>query len=199
MKIHKLFLAALITSCFAAAPALRAVVIQPPGATWEYTFSTPLDVNWKTGAGGGFLSGAAPFGNQSGGDFGFNTLWDADGGDGTDVYARRTIDLTGYDLTTIAWDLGVDNGFALYANGILVGSGNAEGFTSRWEYTGGFSGALVAGINYIAVELEDHGGATAFDMQIRGDLAPSTSVPDGGSTLGLLLAAVGLLAAARRK
>jgi hypothetical protein len=197
MKAYQKFLVATLATCLACAATVQADVIQAPGAVWEYTFSTPSDVNWKTGAGGGFATGTAPFGNTSGGDFGYSTFWGADGGDGVDVYLRRTLDLTGYDLSTIAWDLGVDNGFALYANGVLVGAANAEGFTSRWEYTGGFGSSLVAGINYIAVELEDHGGATAFDMQIRGER--STSVPDAGSTLGLLLLSAGLLAAARRK
>lgn len=197
MKVSPKFLVATLATFLAGAATVQADVIQAPGAVWEYTFSTPSDVNWKTGAGGGFATGAAPFSNQGSGDFGANTFWGADGSDGVDVYLRRTIDLTGYDLSTIAWDLGVDNGFALYANGFLVGSDNAEGFTSRWEYTGAFGSSLVAGINYIAVELEDHGGATAFDMQIRGER--STSVPDTGSTLGLLLLSAGLLAAVRRK
>jgi len=197
MKFSHKFLVAFFSFCLAGGAALRADIIQAPGAVWEYTFSSPSDVNWKTGAGSGFVTGAAPFGNTSGGDFGANTFWGADGGDGVDVYLRRTLDLTGYDLSTIAWDLGVDNGFSLYANGVLVGSGNAEGFAARWEYTGGFGGSLVAGINYLAVELEDHGGATAFDMQIRGER--STSVPDSGTTLGLLLLSAGLLAIRRRK
>ena len=45
-----------------------------------------------------------------------------------------------------------------------VASDNAEGFTFRWEYSGTFP-SLNAGTNVIAVALEDHGGATAFDME----------------------------------
>lgn len=87
--------------------------------------------------------------------------------DGDDLWVRRTIDLTGVDLSQVSWGLGVDNGFKLYANGTLIDAQNAGGGTHRWEYTGGFGGALVSGVNVIAVALEDHGGATAFDMEIN--------------------------------
>jgi hypothetical protein len=100
------------------------------------------------------------------------TVWPADGLDGDDLWVRTSIDLTGITLSTVVWGLGVDNGFKLYAKGVLVGEGNAEGFTFCWEYSGGFGGALVPGINVIDVALEDHGGATAFDMEITGDTAP---------------------------
>ena len=78
----------------------------------------------------------------------------------------------------------MDNGFKLYLNGNLVASDNAEGFTSRWEYSGALTGAL-PGNNIVALALEDHGGATAFDMQITGNSIP-TGVPDSGPTLALL-------------
>lgn len=89
---------------------------------------------------------------------------------GDDLWVRTAVDLTGIDLSSADWGLGVDNGFKLYANGVLVGSGNAEGYTFRWEYTGGFGTALVPATNVIAVALEDHGGATAFDMVFNAKL-----------------------------
>jgi hypothetical protein len=107
------------------------------------------------------------------------------------------VDLTGYDLSSVLWDLGVDNGFKLYANGALVASDNAEGFTFRWEYSGGFAGTLVPGANVIAVALEDHGGFTAFDMQITGDRVPG--VPDSGSTVLLLGLTLGGLSCLRTR
>jgi hypothetical protein len=64
----------------------------------------------------------------------------------------------------------VDNGYKLYVNGALISQANAEGFTSRWEYTGSFP-ALNPGLNFIALALEDHGGQTAFDMQITAGTA----------------------------
>ncbi len=146
-------------------------VILPPGSTWEYTFSDPTsDPGWNRTT-GGWASGPAPFGSSPGLDPNFQarTEWPADGSDGDDLWIRTTVDLSNADLSAVVWQLGVDNGFTLYVNGKLIDSGNAEGYTNRWEYSGTFAADdLVAGENVIAVALEDHGGATAFDMQVTG-------------------------------
>jgi len=192
----RIFILSLIVGC-GMATAMQAEEILAPKSTWEYTFSDPTgDPTWNTttGLGGIWASGPAPFGNTtntSNGDFDRATEWLADGSDGDDLWVRKAVDLKGFDLTTVGWDLGVDNGFKLYANGVLIDSRNAEGFTSRWEYMGGFGGALHNGVNIIAAALEDHGGATAFDMQITG-------VPEPGTVgmLGLLM--VGAVARRRR-
>jgi len=166
-----------------------------PGTVWEYTFANPTgDPTWNTSTGIGILfpsSGNAPFGNQIGpfgpdvsGHFSRVTVWPADGSDGDDLWVRRSLDLSCVDLSTVRWDLGVDNGFKLYLNGALVAAANAEGYTFRWEYSGDFSAVPVnQGINYIAVALEDHGGLTAFDMQVTGDLGVCD--PVGGTLLSI--------------
>lgn len=196
MKISSLLCSALFASVAVSA---NADVILAPGATYEYTFSDPTaSATWNTTL-GGWTTGAAPFGNTGGGDFGANTVWPASGDRLDDLWVRIGVDLTGYNLSTIAFDLGVDNGFKLYANGTFVAGDNAEGFTSRWEYTGSVpAGSLHSGVNVFAVALEDHGGLTAFDMQLRGDRRPS-GVPDGGSTLGVLGLALAGLGLYRRK
>ena len=170
--------------------AANASTILSTGSTWEYTFADPTgDALWATTGGAGWLSGPAPFGNHccNADGFDFATLWPADGDDGDDLWVRKSVDFTGFNLSSIAWDLGVDNGFKLYLNGVLVTSANAEGYTFMWEYSGVFPGAL-PGMNVVAVALEDHGGLTAFDMQITG-----TAVPDLTSTMSLMLTGLGVL------
>ena len=164
-------------------------ILAPASGGWEYTFSDPTaDPTWNTTT-GGWAVGGAPFGNVFAGDFGYGsggTLWE----EHDELWVRRTVDFTGFDLSSIRWNLGVDNGFALYLNGVLISSANAEGYTFRWEYPNGtFAGAL-PGTNILAVALEDHGGLTAFDMEITGTALP---VPDLGGTLPLLLTALGAL------
>lgn len=153
-------------------------VILPPGSTWEYTFSDPTsDPDWNRTT-GGWATGPAPFGSSPGLDPNFEagTAWPADDSDGDDLWIRTTVDLSKSDLSAVVWQLGVDNGFTLYVNGKLAGSANAEGYASRWEYSDTFpADALVAGENVIALALEDHGGATAFDMQVTG--RPGASAP----------------------
>jgi hypothetical protein len=56
-----------------------------------------------------------------------------------------------------------------------------------------FGGALVNGENWLAVELEDHGGLTAFDMQVTGDPVPEPA------TLLLLGSGLTGLAVRRRR
>jgi hypothetical protein len=173
--------------------AANASTILATGSSWEYTFTDPTgDATWNTTTGSvGWLTGLAPFGNHccNGDGFDFVTPWPADGDLDDDLWVKTAVDFTGFDLSTITWNLGVDNGFKLYLNGSLIDSDNAEGYTSQWEYTGAFGAAAVPGINIVAVALEDHGGLTAFDMEINGTAA----VPDVASTLTLLVTGIGLL------
>jgi hypothetical protein len=171
----------------------EASVILAPGSTWEYTFNDPTaDPMWNKTT-GGWPTGPAPFGNASGdnpydpnGLFNYRTYWPADssGMRDDDLWVRTKIDLTGCDLTTIPirWALGVDNGFKLYVNGIVISSGNAEYYTSRWEYSGTIPpNILNPGENIIAVALEDHGGYTAFDMQIKDESVVYVALGDSYS------------------
>ncbi len=187
-----------VVGLFGAASATSAATIVSHSSTWEHTFTDPTgDATWNTttGLGGIWSSGDAPFSNVSSGDFANNTFWPADGRDGDDLWVRVAVDLTGFDLSTVEWGLGSDNGFKLFANGDLIAQDNAEGFTSRWEYSGDFASSLVQGVNVIAVALEDHGGLTAFDMQITGEPVPEP----GTFAIWSLLGGVGVVAWRRRR
>jgi hypothetical protein len=151
-------------------------VILAPKSLYEYAFR-PVSSNWNTTL-GGWQQGLAPYGNVNNGDpdFNFNTFWPAGSPDGDDLFVRRSLDLTGYDLSSIRVDLGIDNGYTLFSNGQRIISEYAEGYTFRWEYPNREipANSLNAGQNIIGVSLDDNGGLTAFDMQITGIRLNST-------------------------
>ena len=199
MKPHKLMHVAVVAALAAGSlPALAADVLSP-GSSWEYTFANPTaDASWNTST-GGWSVGPAPFGNNTGGyggtayEFDYKTFWGADGRDGDDLWVRKAVDFTGFDIATAKWNLGADNGFKLYVNGALVASDNAEGYTYAWEYGGSLAGKLHSGVNFVAVALEDHGGLTAFDMRITAAPVPEPE------TYAMMLAGLGLLGAIARR
>jgi hypothetical protein len=179
------------------------VTILPAGAIWNYTFTDPTaDPTWNTttGVGGIWQSGPAPFSNCPGAgcggfttDFDAGTDWPADNSGSLDdnLWVRTAVNLPA-QLQSLNWNLGADNGFKLFVNGVLIAADNAEGFTSRWEYSGGIPLNLVGpGAQVIAVALEDHGGLTAFDMEILG-----TATPEPAS---VALCVIGLLGAGIRR
>jgi len=148
-----------------------------PKADWEYLLlsnGNPAPDGWAKDYGGWTYSGA-PYGNYYGtwggrDDFLARTYWPADGWDGDDLLVRKAIDLTGVDLATVKFYIGTDNGMTLYVNGNKVTQRNDEGYAARWEYQGVVPQEyLINGTNIIAVALEDHGGLTAFDMQLTGE------------------------------
>jgi hypothetical protein len=187
-------------------PVASAAVVLPAGSTWEYTFTDPGGLGWTTGS-GGWSTGSAPFGNyisagvgdsyDPNGYFNYNTLWPAAPADPVerddDLWVRTTFNSNGFYLSSIGWNLGVDNGFTLYLNGTQIFAANGEGYTSRWEYSGSFAPHVLPGLNYLAVALEDHGGLTAFDMEVVGQ-----PVPEPG-TLLLLGSGISALALRRRR
>ncbi len=138
-----------------------------PHDFYEYSLATP-PVGWQLSYGGWAIS-QAPFGNNVGGyptpDFDYRTYWPENGF----LYVRKQIDLSDFALETLNWYLGVDNGYKLFVNGNLVSEAYADGYTFRWEYCGTINPVyLNNGINIIAIECEDRGGLTAFDMMLTG-------------------------------
>lgn len=204
----------LVLSSVLCAPGAGAAeqLVMAPGAIWQYSFAEP-GAGWQTGADAdvSWSMGPAPFSNcgtpgtdcEVGWDpdrlFFPGTVWPADatGTLGDDLWVRRQVDLGAFDLSAgpLRWSLGADNGYKLYVNGTLLSQDNAEGFTHRWEYTGSVPASLLQpGQNWFAVALEDHGGLTAFDMQLTlgPDVPPPVPEPAMPLLLGAGLAALSL-------
>jgi hypothetical protein len=129
----------------------------------------------------------------------------------TTLKLQTTIDLSGNDLSSIQFNLAIDNDLELFLNGIQV---NLSGLTYNelpgggGEYyrdgqplpVSGFlpSQDLQAGVNTIDVIAVDRGGGTYFDMNITG-AADTPSVPDSGNSALLLAGSCVCLALAYQR
>jgi hypothetical protein len=151
-----------------------------PGANW---FSNSFDhSSWAVGE--------TVFGNTSGiQTVPTRTSWPVN----THMYIFKTFTL-GQPIDMIA-KTAVDNGYTLYINDNLVNSQNAEGFTFHWEYTDNVGKALFqSGLNWLAVDLEDHGGSTGWDFALLGDDKGLLPVPLPSALLLLSSGLCGLAA-----
>lgn len=111
-------------------------------------------------------------------------------GDSNAVYTyTTTFDLTGLDpLTAIItgmWAADDQGGLSdILINGVSTGQPNANGYSawSSFAVTGGFQ----PGINTLSFQVQNSGGGpTGVRVEMSGT-ADASSVPDGGSALGLL-------------
>jgi hypothetical protein len=182
-------------------------------------------------------SAAGPFANQSSGTifnfpnsgapyapdpqpvFPVSTIWSVN----FDPQIRTTFTLPGPTALTL-W-LAVDNGVGpfpvvpgapgIWLNGVAAtGATNAEGNAFRWEHVFDVPAVYTfAGLNTLALQLEDHGGLTGYALVITGDDAntnppittnpppqqPPTRTPEPETLAMLGIGLLGLAATRRRR
>jgi len=174
------------------------------------------DSGWFTGLGafssgfGGNLSNAnTPYAPGPTLEFPGSTAWAVN----FDPFLRTTFQLPAPTALTV-W-IAVDNGIeSFYLNGVqATGTINAEGQAFRWEHVFDVPASYTfAGTNSIALQLEDHGGATGFAMVITDNDAdtnpplttnpppePRNGAPEPHTVALMGLALLGLAAARRRR
>lgn len=107
-----------------------------------------------------------------------STPWQVD----NDPFLRTYFNLTAQTDLTL-W-IAVDNGInSIYLNGVsTTATFNAEGQAFRWEHVLDIPAAYTfVGTNVLALQLEDHGGATAFAMMVTANddasHTPFTTLP----------------------
>ena len=148
------------------------------GSVFEYSSTVP-PAGWQTSS-GGWPQGALPFSGVNTGSVPNSTYWPL----GSTYYLRKQIDLSNYNLSSINWSIGVDNGYSLYLNGVLISSDNQGGPATEWEYIGDFPQNLLnLGTNYIALIISDDGaGGASFNMKVTGNKSATHAWSPGGAT-----------------
>lgn len=99
-------------------------------------------------------------------------------------------------ISNVLASFGVDNGLFVWLNGTFLGGHLRPGGVAPGEFTLSL-GDLGAGLNYLQILREDHGGQSGYSIQVTGDISPAP-VPLPASGL-LLVAGAGALAAMRRR
>ena len=98
-------------------------------------------------------------------------------------------------LSDVVAKFGVDNGIFVWLDGVFLKGWQAAGGSYEWEYSLDL-GSLSAGVHYLQILREDHGGATDYDILVTGEASP---VPEPATMLLFGTGLAGLATIGRRK
>lgn len=134
---------------------------------------------------------AAPGGTWSGAPVAIPASWAIN----TETAIIYELDGGAGGLSNVSASFGVDNGLFVWLNGSFLGGHLRPGGVSPGEFALSL-GSLGAGMNYLQILREDHGGASGYSVSVTGDVNPAP-IPLPAS--GLLLAGGGLALAGLRR
>lgn len=115
---------------------------------------------------------------------------------GTEIALVYEFEVT-QSLTDVIASVGVDNGVFVWIDGVFVGGQMQPGTAIPGEYMFDL-GSLGVGTHYLAFLLEDHGGATGFDLEVTAEVGQEVPLPFGALLFGTGLVAFRLKRAKRQ-
>lgn len=156
--------------------------------------ASPPDLSAASAALGSWLTNpAAPGGTWSATPVAIPASWPINSETGI-IYA---LDGGAGGLSNVSASFGVDNGLFVWLNGSFLGGYLRPGGVTLGEFTLSL-GNLGAGMNYLQILREDHGGASGYAVEVTGDMNPAP-IPLPASGLLLAGGAVALAGLRRRK
>lgn len=155
---------------------------------------TPPDLSIVSSELGNWLTDPAnPGGTWSAGNVAIPATWAVN----TETAIIYELDGGATGLSNVMASFGVDNGIFVWLNGTFLGGHLRPGGVTPGEFSLNI-GNVGAGMNFLQILREDHGGGTGYSVSVTGDAAQVGVIPLPAAGW-LLLAGLGGMAALRRR
>lgn len=179
------------------------------GSNWGYYQASGSEYTWNAYDGSFYTANLGSFdwskinkvsnGAFGNSEIGFDPTVQTYWSDNTGLALEKTFNLSG-KLNNAEIDYGIDNGAVIYVNGVEVSRLIEEGYGWQNEHSLTLASSLFkTGSNMIQVLAEDHGGATWFDLQLKGDVTGVTPTPEPSAIILGLMSLGSMLGLKRRK